>query len=282
MFCATSLNVLFDYTDDIPRAVSRLKRAGFEALDFNGCDMTKPWAGPDGDRHLETLAAAAEAAGLPFVQAHGPMFDYFGEQSAAGVAETHRCLAWCGRLGVPWMVMHPYPVPGGFDGEHRRRCLEVNRNFLHQFLPDMERYGVGMAIENLSDHFGAGRRFGSVPEDLLELHQALDHELFGLCWDTGHALLQQLPQAESIASLGARLKVLHIQDNSGKRDDHILPFCGTVDWDQVVTGLRGAGYAGHFTFEVHNAVRRLPDELRDDALRLTANIGHWFVGRLTG
>lgn len=280
MLLATSLNVLFDYTPDIPRAVARIKAAGFDALDFNGCDMMAPWAGTAGDRYLANLAAAAEAAELPFVQAHGPMFDYFGDRAAAGVADTHRCLNWCGRLGARWMVMHPASQPGGGDQAHRAAQIDLNVRFFRQFEADMARYGVGCAIENLADHFAAGRRFGSVPEDLLELLEALDNPRFGICWDTGHAHLQHLDQAAALTALGGSLKVLHIQDNSRLGDDHLLPYHGTVDWEQVFAGLRAAGFAGAFTYEVHNAVRRLPDELRDEALGLAVRIGRWCIGRL--
>ncbi|MBI2301130.1 MAG: sugar phosphate isomerase/epimerase [Armatimonadetes bacterium] len=275
---ATSLNVLYDYTSDIPRAVRRLKAAGFDALDFNGCDMLSLWQGGEGERNLELLAGAAEEHGLPWVQAHGPMFEFWGENAVWGIADTRRCLRWCGRLGVPWMVMHPGHRPGAFDAAHRQRVIEANLEFDRQFIPLMEEHRVGIAIENLADAFH-GRRFGSVPEDLLELHTALDHELFGFCWDTGHAFLQGLPQRESIASLGSRLKVLHVQDNDGKGDDHLLPYTRGVAWDEVVAGLQDAGYQGAWTYEIHNAVRHLPDGCRDDALRLAVTVGRHFTGQ---
>jgi len=116
-----------------------------------------------------------------------------------------------------------------------------------------------------------------VPGELTKLCDALDHELFGLCWDTGHAMLQCLDQQAALSSLGSRLKVLHIQDNDGKSDAHILPFHGKVKWDDVVAGLQGAGYQGAWTYETHNAVRTLPDPLRDDALRLAVAIGRHFT-----
>lgn len=280
MLLVTSLNVLYDYTPEIDRAVSRLAAAGFDGIDFNGCDMMKPWRGPVGDDCLAQLVAAGERHGLRFTQAHGPMFDYWGAQAADDLADTYRCLEWCGRLGVPWMVMHPGTIAGGYGPEHRQHTLEANLAFFRQFVPAMEKHGVGIAIENLADGFRAGRMYGAVPSELIELCDALDHELFGLCWDTGHALLQGLPQAEAIGSLGSRLKVLHVQDNDGKADHHLLPYHGKIDWNSVVAGLKAADYQGNWTYEVHNAVRILPDELRDASLSLAVAIGRHFIGRL--
>ncbi|MCC7493547.1 MAG: sugar phosphate isomerase/epimerase [Fimbriimonadaceae bacterium] len=279
MLLATSLNVLYDYTADIDRAVRRLHAARFDALDFNGCDMLPLWRGAAGELHLERLRAAAEAVGLPFVQAHGPMFGYFGDRAAEGVADTLRCIDWCGRLRVPWMVMHPANLPCAGGPEVRQAVLERNVSFLSQFIPALEQHGVGMALENLADTFGGQRTFGSVPEDLIDLCDALDHELVGLCWDTGHAFLQKLPQTSSLRALGSRLKAIHVQDNDGRADLHILPYHGQVNWDEVLAGLRAAGYQGAFTYEVHNAVRHHPDTLRDEALRLAVATGRHLVAR---
>ena len=279
MQLATSLNVLYDYTPDIASAVVRIAAAGFDALDFNGCDMMVPWRGPVGDDNLKQLKAAAEQHGLPFVQAHGPMYDYFGDQADEHLADTFRCLEWCGDLGLPWMVMHPHRLAGPHTGAHWERCMEVNLEYFRQFIPAMERLGVGIAIENLSDVFSPGRSFGSVPGEISKLCDALDHELFGLCWDTGHALLQCLDQQASLTDLGSRLKVIHVQDNDGKSDQHLLPYHGKVKWDDVVAGLKAGGYRGAWTYETHNAVRTLPDHLRDDALNLAVAIGRHFTGQ---
>ncbi|NUP98681.1 MAG: sugar phosphate isomerase/epimerase [Armatimonadetes bacterium] len=281
MRLVTSLNVLYDYTTEIDRAVSRLAAAGFDAIDFNGCDMMKPWRGPLGDDCLNQLQAAGQRHGLPFTQAHGPMFNYWGEQAAEDLADTFRCLEWCGQLGIPWMVMHPGTITGGYGPAHREQTLEANLAFFRQFVPVMETHGVGIAIENMADGFRAGRMYGAVPAELVELCDALDHELFGLCWDTGHAFLQGLPQREAIGSLGQRLKVIHVQDNDGKMDHHLLPYHGKIDWQTVVDGLKEAGYRGNWTYEVHAAVRFYPDELRDAALKLATAIGRHFLARLT-
>ena len=48
-----------------------------------------------------------------------------------------------------------------------------------------------------------------------------------------------------------RLKALHIADNLGSKDDHILPYGqGTVKWAEIMKALRETGYKGLFNFEV--------------------------------
>ena len=84
--------------------------------------------------------------------------------------------------------------------------------------------------------------------------------------------MNAMDQRAAIAALGPRLKALHIQDNDGTRDDHMLPFATArgVNWSDVALGLRDAGYGGAFTYEAHNGLRSVPDALLDDHLALAA------------
>lgn len=66
------------------------------------------------------------------------------------------------------------------------------------------------------DHLGIGygRRFGCNAEDLLELLDKLNaDDIFGICWDTGHANLAQVNQPAAIQQIGSRLKGITINDN---------------------------------------------------------------------
>ena len=53
-----------------------------------------------------------------------------------------------------------------------------------------------------------------------------------------------------LRKLGDRAKVLHIQDNRGALDDHLIPTRGIIDWKAFATTLGEVGYSGTFNFEV--------------------------------
>jgi sugar phosphate isomerase/epimerase len=57
-----------------------------------------------------------------------------------------------------------------------------------------------------------------------------------LCFDTGHAHLDGgvVPALETARDL---IATSHIHDNHGERDEHLLPFEGTIDWDASLTAL---------------------------------------------
>jgi sugar phosphate isomerase/epimerase len=72
-----------------------------------------------------------------------------------------------------------------------------------------------------------------------------------LCLDTGHALVCKVDSAAFIRTAGARLKALHVADNLGTDDHHMLPYGrGKVNWPAILEALRDTGYAGLFNFEV--------------------------------
>ena len=102
---------------------------------------------------------------------------------------------------------------------------------------------------------------------LNELIDASGGEHLGICLDTGHLRLAQergLAQThrEFIEKAGPRLKALHIADNDGTYDEHIMPFgLGKINWQEVVGALKEFGYRDLFNLEIPGE-RRCPIEIR--------------------
>ncbi|UCH36566.1 MAG: sugar phosphate isomerase/epimerase, partial [Armatimonadota bacterium] len=66
--------------------------------------------------------------------------------------------------------------------------------------------------------------------------------------DTGHARL--CPDGLEIAGcMAGRMITIHLQDNVGEGDAHLMPFDGTVDWNGVARMLDEAGYTGPYLYE---------------------------------
>ena len=85
-------------------------------------------------------------------------------------------------------------------------------------------------------------------------------------------------QCESIRLLGSTLKATHIADNRGVVDDYLLPFSGIIDWYTLVDALKEIEYTGAFSFEVHNATKNYPPQLRKPLLELSYQIGKTLFG----
>jgi sugar phosphate isomerase/epimerase len=92
--------------------------------------------------------------------------------------------------------------------------------------------GVTIALENTPDDLGAP---GSLQHFLVDTHL---HDL-RLCLDTGHAHMEA-PVEVAVDAMCDRVVTAHIHDNHGEKDEHLLPYNGTIDWDATLGALANA------------------------------------------
>ena len=120
--------------------------------------------------------------------------------------------------------------------------------------------GIRICLENLGG-------IAQTAEELCEVVDQLDPDHFGICLDTGHLNLTNKDQRRFILAAGKRLHALHIADNEGERDQHMMPFTrGTVDFTEVVHALSEVDYEGLFNLEIPGE-SHIPMELRAAKLR---------------
>lgn len=104
---------------------------------------------------------------------------------------------------------------------------------------------------------------GSVPEThtverIREFIDAVGSKQLKICLDTGHLHLvngrgeANQSQAEFIRGAGNDLCAMHVTNNSGGGDDHLMPFSSRigVDWKEVINALDEIGYTGLFNLEI--------------------------------
>lgn len=71
------------------------------------------------------------------------------------------------------------------------------------------------------------------------------------CFDSGHERFYS-PERDLMAEYGNRLAALHLHDNDGENDAHMLPFTGKVDWVWVKRRLTECDYRGAVALETLN------------------------------
>ena len=90
----------------------------------------------------------------------------------------------------------------------------------------------------------------SSPDALCRLiEDDLDGVDAGICLDYGHANLMG-DVTEAIETVSGHMKATHVHDNAGRRDDHLVPFAGRIDWDTAMMSTQKIGYDGVLMFEV--------------------------------
>ena len=79
----------------------------------------------------------------------------------------------------------------------------------------------------------------------------------GICIDVGHANLHcglfADPAAEYLRAFAGRLVHLHVSDNSGAGDEHLVPGTGNIDWRSVTAALRRIPSRGNIVLELAEA-----------------------------
>ena len=136
-------------------------------------------------------------------------------------------------LGMPAAEQAP---PGDNQPAAARRSVE-------EIVELAGAVNVQVAVEVIPNALSSPAALCSLIEDDLE---GVD---VGICLDYGHAnLLGDV--AEAIETISGHLLTTHVHDNGGKRDDHLVPFAGRIDWDVAMMATQKIGYDGILMLEV--------------------------------
>ncbi|MBQ7455547.1 MAG: sugar phosphate isomerase/epimerase [Clostridia bacterium] len=264
-------------------------RAGYRVLDINFCmamNPDSPLRGEGWSAYVDGIGELAAKWGVRFSQSHLPYYDVGRDRDTqrGRLMEKliSRCIEGSARLGARWAVTHPFTVYGA----GAEVCLRENLAYYRPHVEHAARLGVGVALEN---DFGVQPERPELPiycadiGELCELRDAFAApEAVGVCYDFGHANLTGGAHRQNLNRIGKRLKAVHVQDNHGERDEHLLPFFGSIDWRDAMAGLADIGFAGDLTFEIQEYGRYLPRELKYLAVEQSLIVGEKLLSYVRG
>lgn len=251
--------------------------AGFEVMNLSLFTMHRPgnpFYGDDWREAADTLRNAAEKYGIQFSQSHIPYrslsvkfdvemakqpggLEFFSDMSLRSVEISHI-------MGCKVGVIHPMDNPNAGFGDLEAQ-VEHNLRIFDREIEAAHKYNVGLAFENLYD-LPKRRRFGVQAAELKLFIDRVNSPLVGACWDLGHANMGTSDQVDSILLLGDKITALHVHDNNGKDDLHMMPFTGTIAWERVMHAMYEGGCKADMMLELD--VSRMPLSLQVDEMRL--------------
>jgi len=109
--------------------------------------------------------------------------------------------------------------------------------------------GIGLLVEP---------RVGEVVSNcdaMLRMLEQVNDDNLGVILDIGHQHAQKELIPLSIEKLGPHMKYVHIADNDGRDNRHLVPGNGTVDWDEVFRLLNRRDFDGYYSVDLE----QLPD-----------------------
>lgn len=232
----------------------KLAALGYSAFDFDTISSNNPiytLNEEEVERHLAHHKALADEAGIIFSQVHGPWQcppkDSNEEERAERMDKMKKSIAACARLDCKYWVIHPIMPfgcenPAGTDEEY----LELNFKFMSELLEYAKSVGVTICLENMPFKKQPLAR----PAEILEFVKKMNDDNFKICLDTGHvAVFNDLDLAEEVRRLGKEIKVLHVHDNDGNRDNHYAPYFGVINWEEFGKALKEIGFDGVISLE---------------------------------
>ncbi|MBQ7643193.1 MAG: sugar phosphate isomerase/epimerase [Clostridia bacterium] len=235
--------------------IRELHRAGFKYIDLSMYSLTPDCAymGDGWKKEVCKLKDLADELGMQFVQAHSQGGNGLSDDKAHVdylIATTVRSIEICRELGIKNTVVHS----GLAKGISKDEWFERNKVFYQKLFPAAERCGVNVLCENTARSNVGDMYFIISGKDMREFIDYVGHPLFHGCWDTGHANCQG-SQYDDITALGRHLYAIHYNDNRGALDEHLSPFLGTLNHDEVMHALIDVGFKGYFTLECCSSLR---------------------------
>lgn len=263
----------------VPESIARCKAAGFDVLDLNMCPMDvrrkQYFCDDDWEERVDEVIQAAVKHQITFYQSHPPYRGGYTavfpdpEDDAFFRRMERRALDITARVGASWAVLHPVCDPE--LGEDYDAQIALNHRIYDDMVEQAAKLGIGVAFENMIEFPGTPYRFAARPEELVALCDSYNDPHVGLCWDFGHGHLMVTDRhEEALRMLGSRLKVTHVHDNLAVRDDHFLPFMGSIEWEKLMPILKEIHFSGNLNLEIA-FTHKMPDELRDEAARFTVS-----------
>lgn len=159
-------------------------------------------------------------------------------------------------LNIQYIVVHigkgltPPPIHLSTEEIFIRRV-----DAIRELLKCVEGTKYCLCIENLVANVRTG-------QEMQALMEAINSPNLGVCYDTGH--LNQVHKIETqenfINCVGKWIKAIHINDNDGMHEQHILPYSQCLDlpphgvhrieFDEVLRGLKKINFSGTLNFEL--------------------------------
>lgn len=153
-------------------------------------------------------------------------------------------------------IVHPGGEITDFHNhDEKRKRLDKCAQSVGEILKYASQKNIILAMENLLPHMVCG-----YSDDLLSLVNRFNSDYVKICFDSSHANLAENP-VEVLKKFKGKVATVHLSDNRGKYDEHLMPGDGNIDYVMLIKALKEIQYEGVFMMEVlHQKVKDNPEQ----------------------
>jgi sugar phosphate isomerase/epimerase len=142
-------------------------------------------------------------------------------------------------LEISMLSLHPgHLSPSGlYDLD---KVYETNLNSINEIAHFAQDYSITIALENMPI------RSWTLGNSAPEILKMISDTPFGICFDIGHAFIQD--EVDGFLDSIEKIYHVHIHDNNGRRDEHLILGEGAIDIPDIIEKLK-KDYSGMLIIE---------------------------------
>jgi sugar phosphate isomerase/epimerase len=220
--------------------MNAIRRAGFTAVNlYTGiCKHLMQSASSETKRlrsQIRHRNLSVDWVHAPYVQPI--LYDAEIEKASVSVGALKHAVTIAAELEAQSLIVHPMGIefPKEVD---QGACLDQLLNAFAILVDYGQEHGVQIAVENIDEPYST-----RILKELFARIQDLT-----LCFDTGHANHWHTWDVY-IPNYIERISALHIHDNHGQSDQHLIPGDGKIDFTAFFKTLKSQGYNGYLGLE---------------------------------
>ncbi len=248
---STHLFVFYILNEEI---ISIIEEYGFENIEIWGMRPHFDYYDKD---YIKKMLKILKKHKIKVTSFHAPMYRYVGDAAKglwlllsdvdennrrAAVDETKKLLNVAEVFEPLNFVLHPDLSTHNFN-----QTLDNLRRSLDELKEDARKFGIKLALET-------GIKESNISASIVEVVRGLDESVFGICVDVGHANVGEEP-VTALERCLHRLLEVHVSDNNGDGDAHLVPEEGNMEWARIVGTLKNKNFKGNFVFEIMDPIR---------------------------
>ena len=215
---------------NVIQTIHAIKNAGFNKVFVQ-------WYDKDWEYSQEEQVKLCKELGLDIIFAHLGYQDineiWKEQKEGEELVERYKNdIKNCKQNGIPMVIMHLT------SGKNPPIYNEIGLKRIKKITQYAKENGIKVAFENTK-----------IPGYLEYVLENIQDENVGICFDAGHYHVHFDDQF-NFEFFKNKIFAVHLHDNDKSDDLHLLPFDGTINWEDVIHKLKQYGYNGPVTMEL--------------------------------